>query len=363
MASTRTGFKSIQTGWRILLVITLGFCAGALVWSLITTPMYSSQATFLVYPNANLTSSRDVVSSLDTLEGKTVSNTYADILASQRVYQDTVDRLQFGDSALKNTRVYTKVQKDTNILVLVVEGPNPQLITLLANNIGQNGISFIKSIYQVFDISFLDLAQEPAVPYHPRPGLYLIIAAGAGLITGIIFLLIRESLRVPLEQLRERALIDKQSLAYNRKHLLRTMGQDLVRKADEPLPFGLIHLQGLEDLVDGLPEAMTTHVMQDVVRRLHAMLRGNDMVARWDRLTFSVTLPSTPEVPAVKTFERLLQSLEQPVMLDTGDQINLQPVAGVVIRHADDSLESMVQRGEEALSSARAGTQNLAVSK
>jgi capsular polysaccharide biosynthesis protein len=363
MASTRTGFKSIQSGWRVLLVIILAFAAGALVWSLITTPMYRSQATFLVYPNANLTSSRDVVSSLDTLEGKTVSNTYADILDSQRVFQDTVDRLQLAEPALKNVRVSAEVQKDTNILVLVVEGPDPQLITLLANNIGQNGISFIKSIYQVFDISFLDLAREPAAPYHPQPGLYLLIAAGAGFIVGIIFLLIRESLRVPLEQLRERALVDKQSLAYNRKHFLRTLGQDLARKADEPLPYGLIRLQGLEDLVDGLPEGMTTRIMQDVVRRLHTMLRGNDMVARWEKLTFSVSLPSTPEAPAVKTFERLLQALEQPVRLDTGDEINLQPVAGVVIRRADDSLETMVLRGEETLNSALAGTRNLVVAK
>ncbi|MBA4420036.1 MAG: hypothetical protein C0391_02700 [Anaerolinea sp.] len=363
MATARSGVKAIQNGWRILIISIAAGCIAALSWSLITIPMYRASATFLVFPNANLTSSRDVVSSLDTLEGKTVSTTYADILDSNRVYQDTIDRLQLDEAALKNIRVYSDVQTDTNILILYVEGPNPQLNTLLANNIGQNGISFIKSIYQVFDISFLDLALEPTKPYHPNPWLYTLIAAGIGLVSGLIFLLLRESLRVPLELLKERALTDKQSQAYTRKHMVRTLAQELVKKVDEPLPFGLIHLTGLEDLIDGLPEGMIAKVMQDVVKQLHHMLRGNDLVARWDKLEFSVMLPSTPETPAIKTFERLLQSLEQPLQVDTGDLIQLVPVEGVVIRRPEDTVDTMIQRVEEALNTARTGQTKIVVSK
>jgi len=363
MASTRSGVKAIQSGWRILIISVVIFCIAALLWSIITTPMYRASATFLVYPNANLTSSRDVVSSLDTLEGKTVSTTYADILGSYRVYQDTVDRLRLGNDALKNVKVYTQVQKDTNILILQVEGPNPQLNALLANNIGQNGISFIKSIYQVFDISFLDLAREPAKPYHPRPGLYTLIAGGAGLLLGLIFLVTRESLRVPLEQLRERAITDKQSHAYTKKHMNRTLSTELAKGPSMPLPVGLLYLKGLEDLIEGLPDGIAGQVMQDIVKRLHILLRGNDLVARWDNLEFCIMLPATPELPAVKTFERLVQALDEPVTLDTGDSIALNPVAGVVIRKADDTLDTITQHLEDAVNSARAGQEKIVVVK
>lgn len=363
MAAPRSGIKTVQDGWRILVIFVSGFSLLALVWSLVSVPMYRAEATFLVYPNANLTSSRDVVSSLDTLEGKSVSTTYADILDSRRVRDDTIAQLQLDETSTSRVNIYAEPQKDSNILILYVEGPDPKLNTLLANNIGQYGISFIKSIYQVFDISFLDIAVEPQKPYQPRPLLYLLIAAAAGLLFGLLFLLLRESLRIPLEALKERALTDKQSLAYNRKHMIRTLSRELMKPGTEPLPFGLIHLQGLEDLYDNLPEKVTTATLQTVVNRLHAMLRGNDLVARWDKLNFSVLLPSTPEMPAVKTFERLLQALEEPVVMDSGDQLPLLPVAGLVIRRADDTIDTMMVRGEEATKAASSGAEQLVISR
>jgi diguanylate cyclase (GGDEF)-like protein len=363
MATTQSGLKRFQRGWRILIIFTATFWIGSFVWSITTTPLFRASAKFLVYPNETLASSRDVVSSLDTLDKRTISTTYADILDSNRVYQDTVTRLKLSAADLEGVRIYSEVQANTNILVLYVEGPNSQLITLLANNIGQNGISFIKSIYQVYEISFLDLAIEPKAPFQPRPLEDGLIAAGVGLAVGLVFVVLRETLRVPLESLRIRSLTDKQSLAFTRKYMVRAITQELIKRKDEPIAFGLIHLQGLEDLIDGLPERVTMHVMQNVVARLHNMLRGNDIVARWDRLEFSVMLPATPETPAVRTFERLLQALDEPVQIDSGEAITLTPVAGLVIRQAQDSVDLMIQRAEAVLNKAETGADRIVVAK
>lgn len=363
MGTISTRFNRVQRGWRILIIFTAAFWIAALIWSIVTTPMYRASAKFLVYPNENLTSSRDIVSSLDTLDKRTVSTTYAEILGSDRVYQDTIDRLQLESSALAKVKVYSLVQNNTNILVLYVEGPDPEMITQLANNIGENGISFIKSLYQVFDISFLDLAIQPEMPYHPKPLVDGLIAAGIGLVVGLVFVFLRESLRVPLEALRKRSLTDKQSLAFTKKYMIRSLAQELVKKEDEPLAFGLIHLQGLEDLIDGLPVSMTDLVMQNVVQRLHALLRGNDIIARWDRLVFCVLLPSTPEIPAVRTFERLLNALDEPLEIETGSIILLTPVAGLAIRGSEDTGDQIIRRGEDALDQARAGEIRIVVAE
>ena len=359
MATNRTSFSRFQKGWRILIIFVAVFAAAALIWSITVTPMYRASAKFLVYPNDTLTSSRDVVSSLDTLDKRTISTTYADILDSNRVYQDTISRLQLKDADIKDVKVYSEVQTDTNILILHVEGPDPKTATLLANNVGQNGISYIKSIYQVYDIAFLDTAVEPTTPYRPQPFFDMLIAAGAGLILGILYLVIRELLRVPLETLRERAVTDKQSLAFTRKYMTRMMVQELVKREDIPLGFGIIYLQGLEDLADNLPERLTNILMQGVVERLHELLRGNDLVGRWSKLEFSVLLPSTPEIPAVKTFERLLQALEEPIQLDSGESISLSPVAGVVTRAREDTSDGMAARAEEAVKIARSGAEKI----
>lgn len=359
MSTNRTSFTRFQRGWRILVIFVSAFAVGALIWSVLVTPMYRASAKFLVYPNNTLTSSRDVVSSLDTLDKRTISTTYADILDSNRVYQDTISRLQLDEAALNDMRVYSEVQTDTNILVLHVEGPNPQSTALLANNIGQNGISYIKSIYQVYDIVFLDTAVEPTIPFRPRPFLVMLIAAGAGLLIGIIFLLLREVLRTPLEALRERSITDKQSLAFTRKYLLRSFTTELIKPKEVPSAFGVIYLQGLEDLIDGLPERITAILLQNVVERLHDQLRGNDLVGRWSRLEFGVLLPATPEFPAKKTFERLIAALEEPIQTESGEKIFLTPVAGVVTRMPDDSSDQMILRVEEAVKDARSGADKM----
>ena len=363
MGTITTRFNTYIKGWRILIIFTTAFWIASLIWSILITPMFRVSAKFLVSPNADLNSSSVIVSSLDTLGNTTVSTTYADILASDRVYLDTVNRLQLKPSALARVNVYAKVLTNTNILVLYVEGPDPKIITLLANNIGQNGISFIKSLYQVYVISFLDPAIEPTTPYQPRPLVDGLIAAGIGLAVGLIFIILRESLQVPLKALRERSLTDKQSLAYTKKYMLRLLVQELVEKKEEPLAFGLIQLQGLEDLIDGLPERMTALALQDVVQRLHEMLRGNDIVARWDRLVFSVLLPSTPEMSAIKTFERLLQALDKPLKTGSGDAISLTPIAGLVIRGPEDNSDQIAERVENALEQARTGEIRIVVAE
>jgi capsular polysaccharide biosynthesis protein len=354
--------KRVQSGWRIAAIITAVFWLASLAWSLTATPLYRASTKFLVYPNANLTSSRDVVSSLDTLDKRTISSTYADILDSNRVYQETIKRLKLDPAALSQVSVHSEVQANTNILVLHVEGPDPKLVTLLANNIGQNGISYIKSIYQVFDIAYLDLAVEPKEPFTPRPLVDGLIAAGIGLLAGLVVVIARELIRSPLETMRERSITDKQSLAYTRKHALHTLGEDLLKSPDEPLAFGVIQLYGLEELAEGLPEGIAATIYRTVVDKLHAMLRGDDLVARWDRLSFSVLLSSTPEAPARKTFERLLHTLKAPVEVGSGVAIPLDPVAGLAMRRADDTLESVTGRACEAVKAARTDPARLVVS-
>ena len=363
MLTAQTGFKRYQRGWRILIIFTATFWIASLIWSITATPLFRASAKFLVYPNESLASSRDVVSSLDTLDKRTISTTYADILDSNRVYQDTVTRLKLTPAQLKDVKIYSEVQANTNILVLSVEGPDSQLVTLLANNLGQNGISFIKSIYQVYEISFLDLAVEPTEPFQPRPLVDGLIAAGIGLGVGLVVVILRETLRVPLETLRVRSITDKQSGAYTKKYMIRALAAELLKRKDTPLAFGIIHLTGIEDLVESLPERVTSVVLLNVVEKLHNTLRGNDLVARWDRLEFCVMLPTTPETPAIRTFERLLQTLDEPVEIEGGDTLSLAPVAGLVIRRPEDTGDQIIQRSEDALNKADAGADKVVVAK
>src|SRR3972149_987293 len=76
----------LQSNWRWIAIFVLSACILSVFISLTATPIYLATTSFIIFPNENLTSSRDVVSSLDTLEKRSIIATYSEIVSSERVY-------------------------------------------------------------------------------------------------------------------------------------------------------------------------------------------------------------------------------------------------------------------------------------
>lgn len=348
----RTIYRSIQSNWRIILICVFLALMISLLISLNTVPQYRSTATFLIYPNANLTNSRDVATSLNTLEGVTIRGTYLEIFNSIRVFKDTVQKLQLDPSILNTYHSLAEVSTGSNI-TFSVTGPDPHVSAYLTNNIGQNAINYIKSIYQVFDISFLDQATDPVAPYKPNTVQDGGIAAGIGLILGVFFAFTKDAIRVPLEALKVRAITDKVSGAYNQRHMKRILEESIIQP-DAFFSLGLIDLGGLEDLVDELPEAVLSGLLHDVTAIFHKQLRGNDLIGRWGRTSFALFLPSTPLAPATKTMERIKQALSDPLVIkQTNQQIQLSPSIGLATSKQNETASLVIDHASDALEKAR----------
>ena len=353
---------SFRNSWKPVLISALAFLCLSVIVILTTVPMYRAESTFLISPNANLTSSRDIVTSLDTLDNKTISTTYSKIMGSGEVFQDTLRLINLKPENLTAYHVHSAVETDANILSLYVEGPDPSMAALLANNIGQNAINYIKNIYQVFDISFLDHAVVPEKPFRPLPLLYALIGTGVGILFGLIAVLLNQALRVPLAAIRERAITDPESLAYTRKHLVRELIHEIGLTKTEPVAFGLLEISGLEDLADALPERYFVNLMQQISTILHNQLRGNDVVGRWEKISFGVLLPSTPEAPAIRTFERIRSEFNTPMVIDeAGQTVQLSPIIGLTLRKAGESADSMIDRAKKALAQANQEGKSLVI--
>lgn len=347
-------FRMIQNSWRLIAIFTLAAWTISLFISFGTTPEYRTSATFLIFPNANLTSSRDVVTSLDTLDKQTVTFTYADIMGSNRVLAEAAQKLKIDPVILSNYDARVDVQENTNILALIVEGPDPELAVTLANNMGQTGINYIKGIYQVFDITFLDKAVKPIDPFMPTPLQTGGIWAAGGLLAGIVIALLKESIRIPLEALRERAVTDKVSGAFNRRYFLRCLERELARTPNEQVTLALLELEGLQDVVEGLPEHILTDLLHNVTTILRNQLRGNDVVGRWGQTSFALLLPSTPKTAATRTLERIRQALEEPMEIDSSrDKVNPMPIAGFSTRNSGETCEKLIEQADTARDNAR----------
>jgi diguanylate cyclase (GGDEF)-like protein len=354
-------FRVVQHTWWLIAVLTLLAWTISLGISYTTIPLYRARASLIVYPNANLTSSRDVVTSLDTLDKRSITSTYENILNSERMYNEAIKTLTLDRHDLKNYKHYTEVQQGSNTIDLFVEGPDPRIGAKLANAIGENSIRYIKGIYQVFDMTFLDQAVSPTIRFRPQALQDGAIALAIGFLAGTILAIIIDQLRAPLEALRRRMIIDKLSLAYTQTHFRNLLDQEIADHPKGSMSLALLELEGMSELAEALPEALLGDVMQQVTNILLKQLRGNDAIGRWSRYGYSLMLPGTPGSAATRTIERICQSLKEPLVISTTqEKVSLQPCAGLAERLQEDETSTLlIQHAEIALQQARQSEQKV----
>ncbi len=94
------------------------------------------------------------------------------------------------------------------------------------------------------------------------------------------------------------------------------------------------------------------HKVTDILRR---QLRGNDIVGRWSRSSFSLLLPGTPGAAATRTMERIRQALTEPIAIEaTNESVSLEPCIGITERlKEDEPSKLLIERAENALEQAR----------
>ncbi len=349
----RLYFRMIQRGWWIIALTILSALNITLLSLFFATPLYRATARFLVIPNASL-SSGQVVTSLGTLNSRSVISTYAEVLESDSVFNDTVALLQITPDELSSYTRSTVVLPSASVLELSVSGPDPHVAAKLANSLGERAIEHAKSLTQVFDLTFLDQATAPGVPFSPQPARDVGLALALGGVVGTALAILREQVRIPLEALRRRMIIDGTSSAYTRRHFERMIDEALAQSKTRGLSLGLIQLDGFHDLIDTLPPLVVQRLLHRVTQTLSKELRGNDSVGRWDDLSFAVLLPATPGAAAARTLERIQQALSRPLELDqNGEVVNLNPHIGVATSSTNQTAKMLIEQTEMALEQAR----------
>lgn len=238
--------KAITSGWKWIVIAVLVAVSFSLAISATTVPIYRSQATFIIAPNKNLPSSRDVVSAFTALDTLNIFSTYSDILASERVSHEAYKNLEISESELSQYSRATEMKPESLILELTVDGPNSQTASILANEIGKYGIQFINAYFSVFEIDFLDQATPPEETFRPRIYRDMRIAAGIGLVVGLIVVIIKEFMEIPLNQFIQRFSLDNESLAFTKSSIEKSMVNMKAKDKDWPITFILIHVKNLQ---------------------------------------------------------------------------------------------------------------------
>lgn len=348
-------FRMLLRNWWLILLTAVVALAVSLTISYLAIPQFNAVARFIIVPSSSLTSGADVVRSLDTLDRRSVVATYAEVMNSSRILENAANFLNLDATAiLKDYSIRAVDLPDSSVLELTVSGPNPQLAAQLANAIGFQSITFTRSLNLIYELNFLDTAIPPELPFSPEPLRDGAVAVFLGLAVGAILAVLSEQIRVPIEAYRQRLRIDNETGIYNANYFTRLLEQEVDHNPDDILSISLVELNGLSDFLETLPPAGLQSLLVKVTNILRRELRGNDIIGRWNEITFAVMLPTTDGPASNRTFNRIYQALLQPIeLLSYGVTIQLDPHIGGAIYSNNISAHELLEKAQSSLEQAR----------
>ena len=348
-------FRMLQKNWWLILLTAMTAVTVSLAISYAAVPQYSSIARFIIIPSSTLTSGADVVRSLDTLDRRSVVATYAEVMNSSRIFEGSADFLGLdANTIIKDYKIQAVDLPDSSVLELTVSGPNPELAAQLANAIGFQSITFTRSLNLIYELNFLDTAIPAELPFSPEPLRDGLVALLLGVGIGGILAVLSEQIRVPIEAYRHRSRIDSVTGTYNANYFSRLLEQELANNPDDVLSIGIVELNGLSDYLGTLPPAGLETLLVKVKEILRRELRGNDIIGRWDEISFSVMLPTTDGPASSRTFDRIYQALLQPMDLSAyGVTVNLDPHIGGAVYSNTITARELIAKAQASLEQSR----------
>ena len=346
--------RMLQKGWWIILLAGLVALVSSLVVSFLTPPQYSATARFIIIPSPSLKTSGEVINSLNTLDRVSVVATYVEVMNSEKIFVDSLAFLNLNPDSMEGYTVQALALPSSSVLELTVTGSDPDLVAELSNAIGQQTILFANSINFILTINFLDIATPSTDPISPQPlrdaGLALVI----GIVVGSVFAILSEQIRIPFEVYRQRLNIDSMTGVYNSRYFRRIIEEMISEDPDRNFSMGVVEINGLRDLLESLPPSGLQQLLQKVTDILRNELRGNDVIGRWDDVSFSILLPETPGNATSKTFDRIYQALSSPIELSQFDiTINLDPHIGGVVYSNRITTQELFSKANNSLDEAR----------
>jgi len=293
---------------------------------------------------------------MDTLDRRSIINTYKELLASPSVYGTHPDIQKIPTAEFQKAfSIKAVVIPDTNILQLTVDGADPIAVSKVAKAIETQSVSYINKLYPVYNFAIMDSATVPTEPVFPQPvqnaGLALLI----GLFFGIGLAFLRDQLQNTLDSLRFRSAFDHTTTAYTRPYFEKSFNQEITRNPESMLAFGIIQFSGLDEVIDVLPQVLVQRILRQITQTLKDELRSHDLVGRWDKTQLSVLLPSTAGAAAENTLKRIQKLLAAPISLAEINNMIIHPDPCIGISEKDPAetdSSAIIQQAEKALSKA-----------
>jgi len=175
----------------------------------------------------------------------------------------------------------------------------------------------------------------------------------------------QERLRDNYERSLVMALTDSLTGLYNRRYVTAHLGGMIERhkQTGKPLALLMFDIDFFKKVNDTFGHAAGDEVLIEMSRRVIDHVRSVDTVARLGGEEFVAVLPDTEEEVALVVAERLRYTMaaEMFEMKAAGTSETVTISIGVAMLQGDDSLDSLMNRADEALYAAKGAGRNLVV--
>ncbi len=350
----RRYFRVLLRWWWVVLSGFLIVTAASLVFIYNQPPQYRASLTLVVSPKATLSEFSTVRQSIDVLDKPMITNTYAQVIQSRRIYEQAQDSLNLPPASQWSVDVLASVIPKTNLIGIDVEGTDPQLVYDMANAVVDKAIQYIDDLYELYDIKVLDQAQLPLRPFSPNIPRDPALGSVLGLMFGVGMSFVAEYMKKPLEAVESLSIIDAETGLYNRKYFLQRLREEISRSKhhQRPLAVGLIGANNLGGTEDLYPKRTREMIRRQLAAFLKRYLREEEILARWDGDRLALLMPDASEDTARQAVERLRTRLEWTAFEDeeSGAKFNFVGNFGVVACSYNPTAESeLLSLAEQAL--------------
>lgn len=164
-------------------------------------------------------------------------------------------------------------------------------------------------------------------------------------------------MRTALEdKLKKQAITDYGTSVYNRRGFMEAMQHELARsdRYGTPLSLAAIDLDDFKQVNDSYGHAVGDQALSMIASVFRDSVRGIDVVGRVGGEEFMIALPETDAAGARTLAERVLDNAKSARLpLEDRRELSLTASIGLVTREHNEGLESMMQRADQMMYSAK----------
>lgn len=147
----------------------------------------------------------------------------------------------------------------------------------------------------------------------------------------------------------------------NRRHFL-TLGAyafDIAKESGQPLGVLMMDIDNFKKVNDGYGHLAGDQELREISAAIQDGLRKGDLLGRYGGDEFAAVLPNTATMPARKVAERVIKKSSRQISKAGLQPIKLTLSIGIALADsADDSLESLLDRADQALYAAKKAGKN-----